>query len=93
METRLPEDSGVFDQLDGTDAVRVQPETVIVSVAWILSIVQIGFGLARSGGFGADRGVAIAFAIGCPQLLREQLLVIARRAMGFVRGPSGTSQS
>ena len=93
METPRVGDSGVFEHPEQRPSTWAQPETIIVAVAWILAIVQIGIGIARFGAFGADRGVAIAFAIGCPWLLRDQLQVLARRTVGLVRGPSPTSKT
>jgi hypothetical protein len=86
-------DSGVFDLPDPPRPTWVEPETIIVAVAWVLAVVQIGCGVARFGAFGADRCLAIAFVIGCPWLLREQLLAFARRTVGFGRGPARTSKT
>jgi hypothetical protein len=93
VEKPSPDESGVFSPPDQTPPTGVEPETIIVAVAWILAIAQICIGLARFGAFGVDRGAAIAFAIGCPLLFREQLLAFARRTVGSVRGPGRASKT
>jgi hypothetical protein len=69
MERFHPEDSGIW----GARTARLEPETVVLAVAWVLAIVQICIGVARGGPFGPDRAIAVAFAVLCPLLARSGL--------------------
>jgi hypothetical protein len=86
MERIRVGDSGIFEQGGQARPARVQPETVILLIAWLLSVTQIAVGLLRGDGFGADRALAIAFAIGCPVLARGALIGGVRRYARMFRG-------
>ena len=47
---------------------RVEPETIVVALAWVISLAYVIVGIAGGSGFGPDRAIALAFAIGMPLL-------------------------
>ena len=85
MEPFPAEDSGIFRPAETTAPRTLDPEAIIVGVAWLLAIAQIAIGVARSEPFGPDRAVAVAFAVGCPLLARSWLIGRARRWFGRPR--------
>ncbi len=72
------ENSGVWSPRD-PESKKVEPETIVLVVAWALAVVQIVIGIVRGDAFGADRAIAIAFAVGCPLLCRASVLELVRR--------------
>jgi hypothetical protein len=90
---RRREDSGTFGRHPPTEGSAFEPETIVVALAWILSLVQIALGVMRGGAFGPDRAIAVAFAVGCPLLARHRLVDLARRAVARLRPPIGRPSS
>ena len=87
------QDSGVFDFGERTKPRLVEPEAIVVGIAWALAVAQVVIGLVRRQPFGADRAVAIAFALGCPFLLRGRLLQLASQVLNWVRVPGKPAKS
>jgi hypothetical protein len=68
VERFHPDNSGIWDPSERSRRARLEPETVVLAVAWVLAIVQISIGVARGEPFGPDRAIAVAFAVLCPLL-------------------------
>jgi hypothetical protein len=84
VERIHPENSGIWDPVERP---RVEPETVVLGVAWLLAVVQIAIGVLRAEPFGADRAIAVAFAVGCPLLARSAVLGFVKRVTSGLRRP------
>jgi hypothetical protein len=77
--------SGIWPPVEPKKAVRLEPETVILVLAWILAVALIVVTVLRGEAFGPDRAIALAFAVGCPLLARATLLDFARRVASRLR--------
>jgi hypothetical protein len=74
------EDSGTFGRHQPTEGSAFEPETIVVGLAWILSLAQIALGVMRGGAFGPDRAIAVAFAVDahCSRVIAWSILPGAR---------------
>jgi hypothetical protein len=86
VERAREEHSDVFGPFDSSAAPRFDPEAITLAVVWGLSVAEVGFAVARGHAFGPDRGLALAFAIGCPLVAGSRLVELAKGWMGRKRG-------
>jgi hypothetical protein len=69
VEEAHTERSGVWDPLEPVESPRFEPETLVLTVAWLLAVAQIVIAVVHGDAFGPDRAIAVAFAVGCPLIL------------------------
>jgi hypothetical protein len=54
----------------------------MLAAVWALSVAEVAFAVTRGDAFGPDRGLALAFAVGCPLLARRRLFELVKAWMG-----------
>jgi hypothetical protein len=71
--------SGIWPPPEPVETARLEPETIIVALAWVLATLVVLVTVVRGEAFGPDRAVAVAFAVGFPLLARGTLVELVRR--------------